>query len=80
MNEANALVHKLVGHHQRGNCNPELTPRQTVRQPIPLLQPINVMEREHDDRLRDLGCLENLLHELGEVRGDGELERSGVWT
>ena len=80
MNRANALVHKLVGHHQRGNCNPKLTPRQAVRQPIPLLQSKNVMEGEHDDRLGDLCCLENFLHELGEVRGDGELERCGVRT
>jgi len=80
MNNANALVHKLVRHHQGGNCDPKLTPRQAVCQPISLLQSVNVMEGEDNDRLGDLCCLENLLHELSEVGRDGELERSGVRT
>ena len=80
MNNANVLVHKLVGHHQRGDCNSEFAPRQAARQPISLLQSVNVMEGEDDDRLRDLCCLENFLHELNEVRRDGELERCGERT
>jgi len=38
------------------------------------------MKGEDYDRLRDLCCLGNFLHELGEVQRDGELERVGVRT
>ena len=80
MKNANVLVHELVGHHEGGNCNPKLTPRQAARQPISFLESVNVMEGEDYDRLRDLCCLENFLHELNEVRRDGELEGCGVRT
>jgi len=80
INNANVLVHELVCHHQSGNCNPELAPRQAACQPISLLQTENVVEGKNDDRLRDLCCLENFLHELDEVRGDGELESGGART
>ena len=80
MNNGNALVHELVRHHQCGNRNSKLTPRQAVRQPISLLQSVNVMEGEDYDRLRDLRCLEDFLHELDEMRRDGELERCGLRT
>jgi hypothetical protein len=33
------------------------------------------MQGENDNRLRNLCCFEDFLHELNEVRRDGELER-----
>jgi hypothetical protein len=76
--DENVLVHKLVGHHQGGDRNSKLAPGQAARQAIPFLEPVNVVEGEDYDRLRDLGGLEDFLHELSEVRGNGELEGSGV--
>lgn len=56
--DENVLVHKLVGHHQGGDRNSKLAPGQAARQAISFLEPVNVVEGEDYDRLRDLGSLE----------------------
>ena len=69
------LVQKLVCHHQGGDCYPELTSREAGSKAVAFLEVPNIMQGKDDDRLADLGCLEQLLHELDECCGGIELQR-----
>jgi len=62
------VVQKLVGHHQSDHGNTVLAAGRADDCHEPFEAP-NVVEREDNDALGDLGCLEQLLHK-GHKFGD----------
>lgn len=73
-----ALVYKLVGHHQGDYGDAELAAGLSETELVALFEAVDVMEREDDDALADLSCLEQLLHKVDKVAGSGELEGCGA--
>lgn len=71
-----SLVNELVSHHKTRDSNTKLATGVRNGCVIALLEPIDVVQGQYDDRLADLGRLEQFLHELNEDGGDGELKQS----
>ena len=72
------LVYKFVCHHESRNGDPKLAARIGYSYAITFFEAINIVERQHNDGLADLGRFEELLHKMYEDGRDRELEPGGL--
>ena len=72
------VVKELVGEHEGGDEQAELAAILTAKTRVLGLEPVNVEEREDDDRLRYLRDVEHVADKVGKATAREEAKSAGV--